>query len=85
LIVKPISYEIFGVDKRYLVLKVDNKKLHDRFNNAKKLGATFDFPSYKPHITLGELKDDIDLKSLPVPNFSIKTSAEYQEDLDLSK
>lgn len=43
------QYDVFGTN---LVMKVKHEHLNTLFDAAKKLGATWDFPTYQPHITL---------------------------------
>lgn len=64
------KYELFG---NYLVLRVEHAKLHEYFNDAMSKGATWDFETFCPHITLcenftGNL-DDLP----PPPDFSLRT------------
>lgn len=67
---------------RCLVLLLDSEYLQDRFNHAQCLGATHDFPDYKPHITLSyDVGDDFDVDALPKPDFEIVMSEEYAEPL----
>jgi len=62
---------ILGKEK-VLVLFVKSKKLTARHNRAKRLGATWDYDSYKPHITISV--DGKELKELP--DFEIKLGKE---------
>lgn len=48
----PFSYDLFGENKNVLVLRVEHTRLHGLFQEAISAGATYDFNSYKPHITL---------------------------------
>lgn len=73
--------------KRCLVLKFKCDKLSQRHKDLmKEHDATYDFPDYKPHITLSYDIGDMDEKELPdVSKFlsKIKIVSEYGEDLDL--
>jgi len=62
---------ILGKEK-VLVLFVESKKLTARYNRAKRLGATWDYDSYKPHITISV--DGKELKELP--DFEIRLGKE---------
>lgn len=68
--------------KRALVLVLDSDYLHFRHNVGMALGATYDFPSYIPHITLS-----YDIKSLSFEkeriDLEVIRSKEYVEELDL--
>ncbi|UQS94226.1 hypothetical protein ABNavy71_157 [Acinetobacter phage AB-Navy71] len=78
------GYEVFETrdGKRALVLLLDSPYLQSRFDYAMALGATYDFPEYKPHITLAY---DIGAMAVPELEFKIGIGAthEYVEDLDL--
>lgn len=70
--------------KRALVALLDSPYLHDRHEYAKILGATYDFPEYKPHITLAY---DIGQRPIPASGITgnpIFITHEYVEDLDLN-
>lgn len=71
--------------KRALVLLLDSEYLKYRHNYAKSIGATYDFPDYKPHITLQyDLGvQHIDYQNIDVSGKSIEMLYEYVEDLDL--
>lgn len=76
--VHPIGYAVFGHPNKVLVLKVEHPRLHERFNEARKAGATWDYPNYQPHITLAtEVDPDLDISQLAVPDFTIVTGPEY--------
>lgn len=80
--VHPIGYALFGHPDKVLVLKVEHPRLHERFNEAMKAGATWDYPSFQPHITLATKVDpDLDVSQLVVPRFTIDTGPEYTEAL----
>lgn len=67
-----------------LVLLIDCPHLHKRFDKAMDLGATYDFPDYKPHITLSySVGKDFDVDS-PTLDFAIELAHEYSEPLELN-
>lgn len=68
--------------QKCLVLLLDSEYLNTRFDLAMERGATYDFPDYKPHITLSYDIGHFDTKKLPVPDFPIVLSHEYAEDLE---
>ena len=72
---------------RCLVMEYDCDKLKDRHNFLmKEHEATYDFPSYKMHVTLSYDIGDLDIKDLPDIKDSIgnlKIVSEYGDDLDL--
>lgn len=63
-----------------LVLRFESEKLHQRFNYAMALGATYDFPDYQAHITLSY--DIGPLKYEGEYPLDIIKACEYAEDLD---
>ncbi len=71
-------------NKRALVLILDSSYLNMRHEYAMILGATYDFPEYKPHITLS-----YDIGALKILDTALDKSkvlemaSEYVEDLDL--
>ncbi len=73
--------------KRCLVMTFDCDKLHDRHKELMdEHEATYDFPSYKTHVTLSYDIGDFDEKTLPNIAEAIKELLiveEYGEDLDL--
>lgn len=76
--------EIWDTDKGpALIMLLDSDYLHSRHTYSKALGATYDFPDYKPHVTLsynlGVQKVDL----LDALNIDIEMSREYVEELDL--
>lgn len=82
IVVKPIGYDLFGENKNVLVLKVEHPHLHERFKTAMKAGATWDYPTYQPHITLStEVSPGFIVSSLPLPTFPLDTGNEYAEPL----
>ena len=73
--------------KKCLVLEYDCDKLDDRHEELmEEHGATYDFPTYKTHITLSYDIGDLDIKDLPDITdtlHKIKIVSEYGENLDL--
>lgn len=76
----PMRFDRFG---NSLVLLLEAPTLSLRHEALMSRGATYDFPVYKPHITLvGEAKEIPDPKMLP--NFRLVLGNEYFEPLDLT-
>lgn len=79
------GYEIFPTknDGKCLVMRLDypyatllNKQLTSE-------GATSDYDSYKPHMTIAyDIKQDVDAGSLPIPQFPLHFDAVKVEPLD---
>lgn len=67
-------------DKGALVLFVGSKQLQDRFREAKKAGAEWDFPSYRPHVTLSyDAGKDESWIGVEPPTFPIQLGPEVFE------
>lgn len=75
--------------KHALVLLYDSKEQVTRHKYLmKKYDAVYDYPSYKPHLTLSyDVGKDFDIKEINKfikdNPFDIEINEEYQEDLDL--
>lgn len=68
-----------------LILKLDCPKLIQRHKELmKEHGATFDYETYTPHITLSYNIGDLDVSKLPKIDFDIEFDTEYIEDLNLN-
>jgi hypothetical protein len=67
--------------KRCFVILLECPWLQERFDKAMALGATYDFPEYKPHITLSYDIGDFDINSVVDPDFPIKIIEEYKKPL----
>lgn len=82
----PKEFDVFGTDTRCLVLVLSSGDLVDRHNHLmKKHNATFDYPTYTPHVTLSYDIGDLDIESLPNIKDTISelvVSEEYGTDLD---
>lgn len=62
---KPVrKMEMFGKEHNVLVIQIESPELTDRWQQFLDLGASYDFPDYKPHITISykaaELAEDIE-------------------------
>lgn len=87
--IKARHYSIFKTQtgENCLVLEVESKELTDRHNEIiKDYGASYDFPEYKPHITLSyDCGIGFDIKTLPkiedIPE--LFANEEYATALDL--
>jgi len=83
----PSDPNAFKEDKTYcLVLKYDSDYMQNRFDEIMKMGATYDYDEYRPHVTLSyDVGKDFDIKKLPSLS-NMKTfyiTGEYSEPLDL--
>jgi DNA/RNA endonuclease G (NUC1) len=80
------TYSI-AVYKDALVLEIQSEELQKIHKAARLAGATYSFPSYKPHITISyDAKANKDFLDNPnVPTFDIILSHEVVKPLDMSK
>ena len=78
-----VGYRVFETDAGTdcLVLELDCPSLADRFNEAMDRGATFDFPSYIPHVTLSYDIGDFSHDALETPALRLNVAHEYIDDL----
>lgn len=70
---------IFGTEKRVLVLKLQSVKLRAVYAEIMKTGASYDFPTFEPHVTLCydlpedfEVPKSIDPVRLRFTDFEVK-------------
>jgi 2'-5' RNA ligase len=69
-----VGYEMFDTKDggKCLVLRVESAEARALNNTLGAMGATSDYDSYKPHVTLAyNIKQDIDPHTLPVPQFPL--------------
>lgn len=66
------KYEIFGETKNVLVLRVRNHILNQLWREGRALGATWNFPTYKPHITLSNSFSGNKNNLPPIPSFDLR-------------
>ena len=64
-----------------IVLNIHSQELQDRFNRCIIAGATYDYPSYKPHITISYSGID-NIDEIKQPDFDIILGSEYTNPLD---
>ncbi len=75
------SVEQLG-DEGAVVLRFSSPELSRRWGEYRKAGASWDFPGYKPHITLTYEPGDVDLSKVEPYTGPIKLGAERQEPVD---
>jgi len=88
---QPLKFEVWdsqpdddGNVKKCLVLSYKCDELTKRHNFLmKEHKATYDYDSYKPHITFSYDVGDFDYKNLPAFTNPITIVSEYKEDLNL--
>lgn len=70
----PAGYEMFDTKDggKCLVLRVESAEARSLNNTLNTMGATSDYDSYKPHVTLAyNITQDIDPTTLPLPQFEM--------------
>jgi hypothetical protein len=75
------KYELFGPNHDTLVLTFKSQKLQELHGKARTLGASWDYPSYIPHVTLGKVIPPFDVSTLPLPKFNLHITDEYSTPL----
>lgn len=91
-IAQPLRLEVWKSQstddpKNMLVLLIECEELHDRHNFLmKEHDASYDYPTYKPHITLSYDAGDVDLEKMTdlTSLKDLEISKEYGEDLKQS-
>lgn len=79
-ILDPRKFKLTKFGDTILVLETPNVALQVLHSNEAKLGATWDFPSYSPHITLStNYKGSVD--NLPIPSFPLRCTKYKAEPL----
>jgi hypothetical protein len=87
---KAVGFEVWDTKTensksgKALVMRVKCSDLEGRHKKLmKELGASYDFPEYKTHITLSYDCGDVDPNKLPLPSFDIIYNEEYGKVLNL--
>ena len=78
-----IGIEPLG-DEGAIVLKFENSEIKKRFNQCMDEGATYDYDTYVPHISITYNGKDLDLSKIKLPDFDIILHNETVEPLDLN-
>lgn len=80
----PSRCPVDGSVQQALVAVLDSPMLEARHHHIREVhGATYDYPSYIPHITLSyDVGEGFDLEGLPVLDTKIYLSGEYAEDIN---
>jgi len=78
------SLEVLGIEKDAVVLRFASNELAARWQEFKDAGASWDWPGYKPHITISYNGKDVDLDKIapyagPL-HFGPEVFAEVKED-----
>lgn len=71
-----------GEDKKALVLKIQSDELSARHEEFKAAGASWNWPSYQPHITISYDASDIDLKKIVPFSEKIEFGKEIFAEID---
>ena len=78
-----IGIEPLG-DEGAIVLKFESDELQDSFQTCMDEGATYDYDTYIPHISITYNGKDLDLSKIKLPDFDIVLTEETVEPLDLN-
>lgn len=81
------GFTLLGDEKDALVVLIDCSELEKRHHHLmKKHGATWDWPDYKPHVSLSYEAKGFDVSGLRASDIGTLTlTTEYREDLDLDE
>lgn len=76
-----------GATNHVIVLRVEHPKLTEQWQAARNAGASWDYPDYKPHISLTNYafpinRDTHDIEKLPLPDFPITVANEQTSPLE---
>lgn len=81
----PVCYEMFDTKTggKCLVMRVESADARALNNTLGAMGATSDYDSYKPHVTIAyDIKQEIDHHSLPLPQFPMTFNELHVAPLD---
>lgn len=59
------------------VMKFNNSEIHSRFNTCMEEGASYDYPTYQPHITITNNIGNLIVEQIKMPDFDIILGDEY--------
>jgi hypothetical protein len=81
---KAKGYELFSTKdgKKCLVLLIESDEINWLHNHTNYLGASYDYPEYRSHITLALDHDNVDL---PIPDFDLVFDRFEVDPLDIDK
>lgn len=71
-------------DEGCIVMKFESKEMQERFQKCIDEGATYDYDSYIPHITITMDGKNLNLKDITRPDFNIILYNETVKELDLN-
>ena len=80
IILNPTTFEIKKLGDA-LVLSFEDKTLRNKWEYTQKLGATWDYDGYIPHITIVYNTENIDPTKVQPPSFNIVLNKIYNEEL----
>jgi len=85
IVVEPAAlfWEVFKTESgsNCLVLRMEHPALLARHKQAMEAGATNDFPDYKSHITISYDIGEVQIETIPIPDFEIEIIGEYEDPL----
>jgi len=72
--------QVFGKDNDVGVLTFSNQELHDRWQKWRDAGASWDFPTYEPHVSITySIPKDLDVTKVELPSFPLIFGGEEYE------
>lgn len=87
IVAKPKKFSIFDTQTgaRCLVIELESKEIEERHRYIMdKYKATYDYPEYKPHVTLSYDIGDFDISKLKIEDVpEVKFVSEYDQPIDL--
>ena len=76
------AFDVLGKNEPgMLVLRIRCAWIETRHKEAKELGATWDFPSFIPHISICKVFKGLNVRNLKLPTFKLVLAKEYAEEL----
>lgn len=82
IIIDPSTYAFHVFDENYLVLGYNNDEITNLWEEAMDLGATWDFDTYRAHISIAIVDKNFRIPDI-LPTFPMIVNKIYTEDLDL--
>lgn len=79
------GYDMFGDERNLLVLRVASPELEALHREALKMGATWDYPDFNPHLTLTDSYEGGEGRLPPLPDFDLYVDRYIVEPLPRQK
>jgi len=79
-IVEPTSFKMKVLAGNVLVLAFESEELEERWRELRNEGASWDFETFQPHITLGKQPTDLVIEDIDVFNLPVVLGPEYRKE-----